>query len=269
MERRNGLMFRLSIVTLAVCAAGALMAGCVSAGPAMPWEDPSYSTDFPSTRPDSRAEERAKGGWTAFVRHSDDRKRWVTEKEVDYLVIGDSITFQWSRSAGKIWEKYYGHRKAVNIGSSGDRTQHMLWHIQRGGLDGMKDRNPKVVQVLIGTNNRGDPELEGRDTAAGILAILKEVHHRLPESKILLMALFPRGWTPDDQGRIRNNQVNEIIKGYADGETVIWVDLGHLFLDKDGNLSRELMKDSVHPSPEGYTAWAEAMEPMLKDLLEE
>ena len=145
----------------------------------------------------------------------------------------------------------------------------MLWHIQDGGLDGMKDRNPKVVQLMIGTNNRGEPALEGRDTAEGILALLKEIHHRLPESKILLMALLPRGWKPDDKGRIRNNQVNEIIKTYADGETVIWVDLAPVFLDEDGNLSKVLVKDGLHPTPEGYVAWAEYMEPILKDLLGE
>jgi beta-glucosidase len=235
----------------------------------MPWEDPNYAKDVPATIADSRAKERAAGGWTAFIRHHENRKKWVTEQEVDLLLIGDSIMFEWSRGAGEIWKQYNGHRKAVNIASSGDQTQHMLWHIQSGGLDGMKDRNPKVVELLIGTNNRGDPALKGQDTAAGILALLKEIHHRLPNSKILLMALFPRGWKPDDPGRLRNNQINEIIKTYADGKTVIWVDLGHLYLDADGNLSRELIKDGLHPSLQGYTAWAEFMEPMIKELLGE
>lgn len=264
------LSLALTALALAGCACTCGSPGTpVAAKTKMPWQDPSYEKNLPATIEDSRAAERAKGGWTLFVRHSDNRIKWVAEQEVDYLVIGDSITFQWSRSAKEIWKKYYGHRKAVNIGSSGDRTQHMLWHIRRGGLDGMKDRNPKVVQLLIGTNNRGKPELKGEDTAAGILALLKEIHHRLPESKILLMALFPRGWKPDDKGRLRNNEVNEIIKHYADGETVIWVDLKDIFLDKQGNLSRELMKDGLHPTPKGYVAWAEAMEPMLKQMLGE
>lgn len=268
-------MMRLTL-TMALVLGCCVLVGCAreDCAPAatkapMPWEDPHYEKDIPATQPDSRAAERAKGGWGLFIRHHENRKQWVAEQEVDYLVIGDSITFQWSRSAREIWEKYYGHRNAVNIASSGDQTSHMLWHIQEGGLDGMKDRNPKVVQLLIGTNNRGKPELEGKDTAAGILALLKEIHHRLPESKIILMALFPRGWKPDDKGRIRNNQINEIIKHYADGETVLWVDLKDIFLDEEGNLSRELMKDGLHPTPAGYIAWAEAMEPLLKELLGE
>lgn len=240
-----------------------------SASQAMPWEDPHYAKDIPATIADSRAEERAKGGWTEFVRHHEDRKRWVTEKQVDILMIGDSIVFGWSRLGRKVWDEHYGARNAVNIGSSGDQTSHMLWHIQDGGLDGMKDHNPKVVVIMIGTNNRGKPENEGRDTAQGVLAILKEVHHRLPNSKILLLAIFPRGWTPEDAGRVRNNQVNHILETYADNKTVYWLDLKETFLDKDGQLRKDLMPDALHPNVEGYQAWAKAMEPTLSKLLEE
>ena len=147
----------------------------------MPWDDPSYAKDIPATQADSRAEERAKGGWTEFIRHHEDRKKWVTGKKVDILMIGDSIVFGWSREGHEVWNEHDGNRNAVNIGSSGDTTSHMLWHIQDDGLDGMKGRNPEVVVIMIGTNNRGEPANEGRDTAQGVLAILKEVHHRLPE----------------------------------------------------------------------------------------
>lgn len=256
--------------TLAIFGTALIMlSGCMMTRHKMPWEDPSYAKDIPATQADSRAKERAAGDWTLFIRHHENRKKWVTEKDVDLLMIGDSILFEYERSAREVWDKYYGSRKAINISSSGDQTQHMLWHIQDGGLDGMKDRNPKVVVVLLGTNNRGLPENAGEDTGLGILALLKEIHHRLPQSKIILMALLPRGWTPDDAGRLRNHQVNEIIRTYADTKTVYWLDIGHLFLDKDGNLSRDLIKDALHPSQKGYYALAEAMEPMIKKLLGE
>jgi lysophospholipase L1-like esterase len=166
-----------------------------------------------------------------------------------------------------VWNEHYGNRNAVNIGSSGDRTSHMLWHIQDGGLDGMKDRNPEAVVIMIGTNNRGAPANEGRDTAQGVLAILKEVHHRLPDSKILLLAIFPRDWKPEDEGRIRNDQINRILKTYADNKTVYWLDLRETFLEKDGMLRKDLMPDALHPNVEGYREWAKAMEPMLTKLL--
>ena len=112
------------------------------------------------------------------------------------IMVGDSILFEYLRSARPIWDEFYGKRNAVNISSSGDKTQHMLWHFQDGGLDGMKDRNPKVVVILIGTNNRGKPENAGQDTAAGILArrgpILPETRATLPSTSSLGVARVQR-----------------------------------------------------------------------------
>lgn len=231
----------------------------------MPWENPTYHTDYSSTQAVSRPEP-GKSGWTLWMRHHNNRARWVSEQPVDILFVGDSIVFQWSRRGKDVWNEHYGDRNAVNIGSSGDQTQHMLWHFQNGGLAGMKDHNPKVVVVMIGTNNRGNPELKGADTAYGILALLKEIHHQLPNSKILLLAIFPRGDTPTDTGRVRNDQINRIIRTYADNTTVHWLDLADVFLDEQGNLNRELMPDGLHPSVAGYQAWAKAMEPTLTRL---
>jgi beta-glucosidase len=234
----------------------------------MPWENPKYETNLRDTLAESRPGPD-ETGWTEWLKHHEDRKRWCTEKEVDLLMIGDSIVFGWSRVGKSVWDEYYSKRKAVNIGSSGDRTYHMLWHLQNGGLDGMKERNPKLVVMMIGTNNRGIPELHGYDTAYGILALLKEIHAKLPDSKILLMPIFPRGNTPEDAGRLRNDEINKIIKTYVDDKTVHWLDIGHVFLDEKGNLKRDLMPDGLHPNEEGYRAWGKAMEPTLTKLLGE
>ena len=237
---------------------------------AMPWEDPTYKTDIRATQAESRpGPNEPPNSWKLWLKHHNDRKQWCAAQEVDLLMVGDSIVFGWSRVGRPAWETFYGNRKAVNIGSSGDRTYHMLWHFQNGGLDGMKDRNPKVVVVMIGTNNRGEPDQKGADTAYGVLALLKEIHAKLPESKILLLAIFPRDDTPEGKGRVRNDQINKILKTYADNKTVHWLDLSGVYLNEDGTLKRDLMPDRLHPNLEGYKAWGKAMEPKLKELLGE
>lgn len=238
------------------------------AGPEMPWEAPAYTTDIPATRAMSRPEP-GEGGWLLWMKHHENRKRWVAEQDVDLLMVGDSIAFRWSREGKAVWKEFYGDRNAVNIGSSGDKTQHMLWHFLHGGLDGLAERNPKLVVVMIGTNNRGDPDKHGTDTAYGVLALLKEIHARLPESKVLLLAIFPRGDKPDSRGRIRNDEINRILKTYADGETVYWLDIGQTFLDDQGNMKRDILPDALHPNEDGYRAWARAMEPTIKKLMGE
>ena len=250
----------------AITLASLLALHSLSGAEPMPWENPKYETNLRETLAESRPGPDEKG-WTAWLKHHEDRTRWCTEKEVDLLMVGDSIVFGWSRVGQPVWDAYYGDRNAVNIGSSGDRTYHMLWHFQNGGLDGMKDRNPKVVVVMIGTNNRGEPGAKGEDTAYGVLALLKEIHAKLPQSKILLMPIFPRGKTPADEGRLRNEPINRILHTYVDNKTVHWLDIGHVFLDDQGNLKTDLMPDGLHPNLDGYWTWAEAMEPTLSKLL--
>jgi len=251
------------------------LAGCstLSAkndGPPMPWEDPTYETNIRATQAESRpGPDEDPNSWTAWIRHHNNRVQWCTEQPVDLLMVGDSIVFGWSRVGTPVWNEFYGDRNAVNIGSSGDRTYHMLWHFQNGGLAGMADHNPKLVLVMIGTNNRGEPEQHGADTAYGILALLKEIHAQLPESKILLMPIFPRGQTPEDVGRLRNDEINAIIQTYVDNETVYWLDIGHVFLNEDGTMNRELMPDALHPNEAGYRVWAQAMEPTIRAFLGE
>jgi beta-glucosidase len=247
---------------------GCIASASVATAQTMPWENPKYETTLRETQAESRpGPDEDPNSWTEWLRHHEDRKRWCAEQEVDLLMVGDSIVFGWSRVGKMVWDEFYGNRKAMNIGSSGDRTYHMLWHFQNGGLDGMKERNPKAVLVMIGTNNRGIPELHGYDTAYGILALLKEIHAKLPESEILLMPIFPRGKTAGDQGRVRNDEINKIIRTYVDDKTVHWLDIGHVFLDEEGNLKTELMPDGLHPNEEGYRVWAEAMEPAIRKFL--
>jgi len=268
--KRSFIQGGLLLVGCLLALAGCASSGSIAKHEPMPWEDPSYETNISATQAESRpGSEDDPKGWNLWMRHHENRKQWCAEQQVDLLMVGDSIVFGWSRIGKPVWDQYYGNRKAVNIGSSGDKTQHMLWHFQNGGLDGMKDHNPKVVVVMIGTNNRGEPDKLGADSAYGVLALLKEIHAKLPESKILLLAIFPREDKPQSVGRVRNDQINAILKTYADDQTVYWLDLGEVFLNDDGSLKRDLMPDGLHPNVPGYEAWAKAMEPTLKKLLGE
>jgi lysophospholipase L1-like esterase len=182
--------------------------------------------------------------------------------DVGLLFLGDSITQGWNNN--KVWKRYYAPRKAANFGIGGDRTQHVLWRIQNGELDGI---HPGAVVLMIGTNNAGSNSPE--QIAQGVEAIVKELRSRLPDAKILLLGVFPRGEKPDNRLRHRVAQVNEIISGLGDGKVVHYLDIGQAFLNPDGTISRSIMPDFLHLTEHGYRLWAEAMEPTLWKLLDE
>ena len=183
--------------------------------------------------------------------------------EVELLFVGDSITFGWNNNGKATWERFYGPRKAANIGIGGDRTQHVLWRLDHGEVDGIA---PKVAVLMIGTNNLGSNTPE--QIAEGVAADVQALRTKLPETKVLLLAIFPRDPEPSAR-RERLEAVNHRIAKLADtDEKVTYLDIGPHFLDADGTISKEIMPDFLHLSPQGYRIWADAMEPTLWSLLE-
>lgn len=188
------------------------------------------------------------------------------QETVDLLMIGDSITHGWEGRGKKVWDKHYAHRNAFNIGFSGDRTEQVIWRLQHGAVDGI---SPKLAVVMIGTNNTGHRQDKPEHTAAGIKAILGELKKRLPKTKVLLLAIFPRGKDPQDKLRQLNDATNEIISGFADNKRVDYLDINKTFLTDEGVLTKEVMPDLLHPHEKGYAMWAAAMEPKIAELLGE
>lgn len=201
------------------------------------------------------------GGW--MNRHLAMNAR-VEKGNVDLVFIGDSITQGWEGSGKNVWAKYYGKRNAVNLGIGGDRTQHVIWRLDNGNLKGI---TPKAAVIMIGTNNSGSNTPE--QIAEGVTAIVRQLQEKTPQTKILLLATFPRGATPQDKRRQVNEKSNAIVAGLAADDNVTYLDIGPKFLGEDGSLSKEIMPDLLHLSEKGYTIWAESIEAELAKLMGE
>lgn len=181
----------------------------------------------------------------------------------DVAFIGDSITQGWERAGKNVWQKYYGSRKCLNFGVGGDRTQHILWRFENGQLDGLK---PKAAVLMIGTNNSNRDDNTEADILEGVQAIVKQIRGRLPETKILVLGIFPRAQTFSAQrGKIL--QVNQALAKLADGKMIHYLDFGSELIEGDGSIGKANMPDYLHLSEQGYEIWAEAIEPKLKELL--
>ena len=178
---------------------------------------------------------------------------------IDLVFVGDSITDGW-RGADAIWQKFFGPHKPLNLGISGDRTEHVLWRMQHGELEGYEAR---LFVIMIGTNN-GDP---APDVAEGIKAIISEIKDKQPQANVLLLGIFPRGEKPDGT-REKNANVNKLIAKMDDGRSVVhYLDIGDKFLDADKTLSKDIMPDFLHPNAKGYEIWANAIDESVKELL--
>jgi lysophospholipase L1-like esterase len=193
------------------------------------------------------------------------------EGPIGLLFLGDSITEGWTK-VPEIWSEAFGRFQPANFGIGGDQTQHVLWRIEDGELDGLR---PKVVVLLLGTNNTA--RNSGAEIAAADRKIIGLIREKLPEAKVLLLAIFPRGPRKNKDGsmdttlnrrleaiRLANSELAKL----DDGKMVRFLDLGPRFLGPDGRIPEAIMPDQLHLSPAGYRIWAEAMQPLLAAMMQ-
>ena len=176
------------------------------------------------------------------------------------LLLGDSLIEGWSPA---VWESSLAPRRALNAGVSGDYTENVLWRLKHGNVAGVP---PKVVVLLIGTNDLAagrSPDL----TADGIRANLEFLRQRLPQTRILLLALLPREESPMAPLRLAVSRVNGLIRNCGDGEHIFYADIGDVLLDGSGRLTRDLSPDHLHFSARAYALIASRLDPLLDKLL--
>lgn len=222
------------------------------------------ATEVKALKPEPQTAEWAQSWW--MPRHEAKLEQKNEMETVDLLLVGDSITHGWENAGSKVFKEYYEPRHTLNIGFSGDRTEQVLWRFEHGEID---DISPKLAIIMIGTNNTGHRQDPAEETAAGIKAIIDKLQEKTPKSKILLLAIFPRGEKPEDPLRKLNTEINERIAKFADDEKVFFLDINDKFLEEDGTLPKSIMPDLLHPNAEGYEIWANAVEPTVKKLMGE
>jgi beta-glucosidase len=191
------------------------------------------------------------------------------KRDIDLLMIGDSITagFEADGPGAKVWKQYFEPRKAINLGFGGDLIEQVLWRLEH--MPKLK-KAPKGAVVLIGTNNICWGSTPRKQAAEGIQVVARKLQELYPETKILVLAVFPRRGKPTNPFRLQINELNsylpELLK---DMKNVTLLDIGPKFLDEKGYLLKDVMPDGTHPSEAGYEIWAKAIDPELKKMLGE
>lgn len=191
---------------------------------------------------------------------------------IDLYFVGDSITRRWGATDYPAllanWTENFFGWNAANFGWGADRTQNILWRLLNGELD---DVHPKVVVLLAGTNNVGTAvgpagvEATADEVSRGIKAIVDVIRARAPRAAIIVTGIFPRNDNMAVMPVI--DAVNRRIARFADGASIRFLDLTDRLADADGRLFDGMMHDGLHPTVRGYQVWADALKPLLTELL--
>lgn len=204
--------------------------------------------------------------WNA--RHEAVKKRNRAVKP-EYVMIGDSITHHWggepsgdSRKVGAgSWDQLFGLHAATNMGFGFDYVDNAYYRVQNGELDGI---SPRVIIVLLGTNNLGHRKDTPQACADNIKAFVRLVHRKCPSSKILLLGILPR---KEKNLAEPVKRTNRLLAKLQNGKSVFFADPGKALLSADGVFPQhEFMKDVVHPNARGYEVLGKELAALLNKL---
>ncbi|HMO83678.1 MAG TPA: GDSL-type esterase/lipase family protein [Lacipirellulaceae bacterium] len=196
---------------------------------------------------------------------------------IDVYFLGDSITRRWGCTDPQYadllahWREQFHGWHAANFGWGADQTQHILWRLEHGELDGI---HPKVIVVLAGTNNirplgehapADAVESQAERISRGVAAIVRQCRQRAPDATVILTAVFPRSDQPGVMPVIE--AANRRIVQLADGSSIRWLDVSDRLADSHGTALPAMFVDGLHPTVAGYQAWADGLRPLLTELL--
>jgi len=190
---------------------------------------------------------------------------------IDVYFEGDSITRRWAATDYPEmlanWKQNFFGWNAADFGWGADLVQNVLWRLNHGEIDGV---NPKVIVLLAGTNNVGnrmpeDEEARATDVTRGIQAVLQTLQAKAPRATIVLMAIFPRNDNIAVMPTI--DKINGKLARLADGRRIRYLNINAMLADRSGKLFDGMMVDQLHPTVKGYQVWADALKPILTELL--
>ena len=195
-----------------------------------------------------------------FARHEGFLQQGRTSK-IDLLFFGDSITDFWRGDGNYIWKKTFIPMGAADFGIGGDKVENVLWRVRNGELDQI---NPRVVVLLIGTNNLTTNTVD--EITATQAELVAEIRQRSPATKILLFGIFPRAtrWSAEFNKNIA--PINLILSQLDEGRFIRFMDIGEKFKSPYGEISQKIMYDGLHLTEKGYQIWTDAMLPTLLEL---
>jgi lysophospholipase L1-like esterase len=196
-----------------------------------------------------------------------------TQGRIDVYFMGNSITRRWGATDYPEllanWRENFFGWNAADFGWGGDRIEHMLWRAENGELDGV---TPKVIVLLAGTNNVGQRpggDEKVADITRGLRALVDLARRKAPNATIVLTGIFPRNDNAADPLAVIQEitRINENLARFDDGRSIRYVNVNDKLADKDGRLFAGMTADNLHPTLKGYQIWADALTPILRELL--
>ncbi len=186
------------------------------------------------------------------------------------VLLGNSILHSLDyKDRNETWDKYLIQYNAANLGFSADRTENVIWRINNGEIDNM---NPKVILLLIGTNNTNGNSFasinNSKELEEATWEICQIIRKKLPDTQILLLGILPFGKRRPNYRDGVNQCVTQLVSKFPNKDNNIhFVDIGNIYLNDNNKIMKDLMPDFLHPNAKGHLLMFKTLQPYIENLM--
>ena len=162
----------------------------------------------------------------------------------ELLFIGDTAFYRISKNRTR-WSALERDYAAINLGSPGDRTEHLLHRFKEASiLSGINASSPLVIAMIGASNaNVGDSPSA---IVSGVSATITTIKDNLKSPKIVLLSLLPRLGKAVSGIIVATNSLLEAKYGSKKESDIEYLDIyGNFLTNKTINLSL-FMADKVN-----------------------
>lgn len=169
---------------------------------------------------------------------------------IDFILYGDSIT-AWSNK-DQAFNKAFGQWVAVPMGKAGDTVEQLAKRITSG--DELPSKPPKCIALLIGTNNI--PKNTFATAAVHLEELIRWLQRAYPTTKVVLMALLPRG-------KFSVQAPNQTLRQVAASTSVMFAECGTAM----DPANKQLFYDGLHLTAKGYGVVFDCLKKLVQPVL--
>lgn len=162
------------------------------------------------------------------------------------VMLGNSLTERMP------WTELFNNLNVKNRGIGGDRTESVLYRIHD-----ITNKKPKKIFLMIGINDliaKRDPS----DIIVNYKKIVDTILNESPTTELLIQSVLPSNHNSSDHVQPEKvKKLNLLIKNIAEKNSLEYIDVYKLLIDKDGEIIDEYVTDGLHLNEKGYKIWSD------------
>ncbi|UJR32527.1 hypothetical protein I4U23_019989 [Adineta vaga] len=190
--------------------------------------------------------------------------------QIDIVLIGSSAIERFKTTGQNTQLGQLHYPQIFNGGVGGDKIENVLYRVNLGLFRLLKPHNPKVIVLLIGTNNLRPNQALQQQHLDDYYLLLQAILRDFPIRTQILILGFSKRKDVNEQCTMQSNSaIKELVTKVNQEKMESQMQQQHRvrWMDSPEQIGWEHLEDDLHLNANGYQIWDAALYRMIQKLL--